>query len=39
MSEPNLPHLPYRRVDLLMGPVPSVSVDGSNATIRSTTTA
>jgi hypothetical protein len=31
--------LPYRRVDLLMGLFPSVSVDGSNATISSTTTA
>ena len=31
--------LPYRRVDLLMGLFPSVSVDGSNATIRSITTA
>lgn len=30
--------LPYRRVDLLMGLFPSVSVDGANATIRSTTT-
>jgi hypothetical protein len=30
--------LPYRRVDLLMGLFPSVSVDGSKATIRSSTT-
>jgi len=33
------PGLPYRRVDLLMGLFPFVSVDGSNATIRSITTA
>jgi anti-sigma regulatory factor (Ser/Thr protein kinase) len=31
--------LPYRRVDLLMGLFPSVSIDGVKATIRSATTA
>jgi len=34
-SEPE--DLPYRRVDLLMGLFPSMSIEGGSATIRSTT--
>ena len=34
-SEPE--DLPYRRVDLLMGLFPSISVEGGSATIRSAT--